>query len=583
MRVRLSDTRRVSMLTRLAGRDSMSNPYDVERTWPDYFLEHRKLFEDREGGRGTYKCGDHPVWTVHAPLGYLGNSTFIEGDDGVIVYDTSMGIEPGEHVLAELRKVTDKPIRAIFYSHHHADHYQGAAALVETSDVEAGKVKIYAWENFTREMANEFGEILPRQAMGAAYYGGAVLPPEDKHHHGIALNLSGTTPGYIPPTDLLDGDTTLEIAGVSLNVFYTGGEAISEFGIHIPEFDMVLIADEFFSGIPNMHTIRGSKPRIADNYVRALERVLEIQPEWLVGSHIRPLEGKDRIREAVTTYRDVTQYLWDQSVRLINKGYTPIELQHALADIPEHFVDPPYTVPMYGTPFTTVPEFFTGWVSWFTGDATDLNPSTNAHRAEVFVGLMGGVESVLEAAKSRHRAGEHQIAAELAQLALRADAGSDDARLVKAAALRARGYQELNPIARSWYLTGALELEGAFDPEQFLGQMMQMFATAQSVEGQIANWRYKLDAEAAGTTSAVVGVRATDTDGEWTVRLRNSVLVVTDGVADDRDVVVEAESAALAALPDTSGVQVVEGDGAAWERLVGLLDLGLTGFAMHQR
>ena len=28
-----------------------------------------------------------------------------------------------------------------------------------------------------------------------------------------------------------------------------------------------------------------------------------------------------------------------------------------------------------GTPFTSVPEFFTGWVSWFNGDATDLFPT----------------------------------------------------------------------------------------------------------------------------------------------------------------------------------------------------------------
>jgi hypothetical protein len=64
-------------------------------------------------------------------------------------------------------------------------------------------------------------------------------------------------------------------------VFYTGGEAISEFGLHIPEFDMIAIADEFFTGIPNMHSIRGSKPRIPDNYISALNKVLELEPEWL--------------------------------------------------------------------------------------------------------------------------------------------------------------------------------------------------------------------------------------------------------------------------------------------------------------
>ena len=29
--------------------NEMTNPYDVERSWPDYFLEHRKLFEE-DGG-----------------------------------------------------------------------------------------------------------------------------------------------------------------------------------------------------------------------------------------------------------------------------------------------------------------------------------------------------------------------------------------------------------------------------------------------------------------------------------------------------------------------------------------------------
>ncbi len=77
-----------------------------------------------------------------------------------------------------------------------------------------------------------------------------------------------------------------------------------------------------------MHTIRGSKPRLPDNYLKALDRVIDIGPEWLLGSHIMPIEGKDYIRETVARYRDVTQYLWDQSIRLINKGYTPIELQH---------------------------------------------------------------------------------------------------------------------------------------------------------------------------------------------------------------------------------------------------------------
>jgi hypothetical protein len=77
---------------------NVPNPYDVERSWPDYFLEHRRLTVERQG---TYRCGDLPVWTIHCPLGYLGNSTVIEGEDGLIVYDTGVNPEAGAHIARE--------------------------------------------------------------------------------------------------------------------------------------------------------------------------------------------------------------------------------------------------------------------------------------------------------------------------------------------------------------------------------------------------------------------------------------------------------------------------------------------------
>jgi alkyl sulfatase BDS1-like metallo-beta-lactamase superfamily hydrolase len=558
----------------------MSNPYDVERSWPDYFLEHRRRTVEMQG---TYRCGDLPVWTVHCPLGYLGNATVIEGDDGLILYDTGVNAEAGAHIASEIRKISDKPIKAIFYSHHHADHYNGTSAIVDEADVASGDIAIYAWDNFEAERANEFGEIVARQALGVAYYGGALLPAEDMHHHGIGTLPAGGTAGFVAPTDLLSRDTELEIAGIRLNVFYTGGEAISEFGIHIPAFDMVIIADEFFTGIPNMHTIRGSKPRLPENYLSALDRVLAIGPEWLLGSHIMPIQGKAYIADTVARYRDAAQYLWDQSIRLINKGYTPIELQHALKELPDHLIEPPYSVPMYGTPFTTVPEFYTGWVSWFNGDSTELFPSEPRSKAERFVALMGGSDTVLGEAKIAHAAGDHQFAAELAQLVVRSEPGNEDGRLVKAAALRALGYQQLNPIARSWYLTGALELEGAIDPALVLGAMTEMLAAEGSAKDTVAGWRYVLDAERAGQTRLTVGIRVGDTGEEFTVRLRNSIIVVEDGIAGDADATVEATPALLAGKADAPAAVTLSGDTMVLGELMGLLDRELTGFYMHQR
>ncbi|WP_340540755.1 alkyl sulfatase dimerization domain-containing protein [Nocardioides sp. GXZ039] len=555
----------------------MTNPYDVERSFPDYFLEHRELTIERQG---TYRCGEHPIWTVHHPLGLLGNAIIIEGESGLIVYDTGCNLDAGAKIAEEIRAISPKPVRAVFYSHHHADHFNGTSAFVDPAAVAAGQVAIYAWENFSAEKENEFGDLVARQSMGLGYYGGAFLAPEDQHHHGIGLLPTGGASGYLPATHVLSEDQTLVIEGVEIRVFYTGGEAISEFGLHLPAFDCIAIADEFFTGLANLHTIRGSKPRVPDNYLAALQRVLDIGPEWLVGSHIEPIQGRDLIAARVTRYRDAIKYLWDQTVRLINKGYTPTELQHALKDLPEEVVDPPYTVPLYGTPSTMVPEFFTGWVSWFSGDSTELFPSAPGIKEARLTELMGGVDRVLDAAKSDHAAGEHQLAAELAQIALRADPENQDAKLVKAAALRARGYQEINPIARSWYLTGALELEGRIDPGLILRAYGSVLDLERTVTQIVAGWRYLLDADAAKDVRLAAGIVAADTGEETTVRIRNRVLETTGGIDDDVTVVVRLTHEQ--ARGDGTPV-VLAGDPDTWAQVQGLLDRGLEPFYMHMR
>jgi alkyl sulfatase BDS1-like metallo-beta-lactamase superfamily hydrolase len=167
-------------------------------------------------------------------------------------------------------------------------------------------------------------------------------------------------------------------------------------------------------------------------------------------------------------------------------------------------------------------------------------------------------------------------------LVVRSAPDFDDAKLVKAATLRALGYQQLNPIVRSWYLTGALELEGAIDPDQILGAMMELLAAIGSGADVVRGWRYLLDADKVGTAELSVGLRITDTGEEITVRLGNSVLHVNDGIDNGVDAIVELP---VAALDGTSpnDVETVEGDPDALNKLLGFLDMEIVGFYMHQR
>jgi cyclase len=64
---------------------------------------------------------------ITAPDGYVpnGNSVVIVNDSDVLVFDTFTRPSTARTVLAEIRKITDKPVRYVVNSHHHPDHWSG--------------------------------------------------------------------------------------------------------------------------------------------------------------------------------------------------------------------------------------------------------------------------------------------------------------------------------------------------------------------------------------------------------------------------------------------------------------------------
>lgn len=568
------------------GEKLTGNPYKVERTFPPYVAEHRKLFTEKSG---IYQAGNHPVWTVHSPDQWAGNITFIETKNDLIVVDCSIGTQASVYALQEIRKITQKPITTIIYTHHHTDHYNGTEGLVSKADVQSGKVKIYAWENFVAEKEEEFGTIMNRQTMGSLYFSGAALDKEDRAYLACCgTKVFGGKAGYIPPTHLIDSDGPLTIDGLVLDLFYTGGEAVTEFGIYIPEFDMVLIADEFFYSFPNLHSIRSSKPRSPKKYIETLDKVRKLRPEWLVGSHIMPIQGKDHIEEIITVSRDAIQYVWDQSIRYINKGYTTVELQHKLQKLPEYLDLKPYTATMYGSPITSVPEFYTGWVSWFQGDATDLFPDHPIEEAKKMIELIGGRDKVLAAAEKAFGAGDANFGAKLTQYLVRVDHEDMRARYLKAACLKKIGYTHTNQIMRSWYLTGAKELEGTINPKAILQRSKKRLMGGELTPRVVFNnWRYLIDAEKAGQTPLAIQLNFTDISESWTLVLRNSILEITQNSQQKTATILNTTVAQLNAFSKggniTDSFSVEKGSLVELEKLDGFLDKEVPAIYMHMR
>lgn len=60
-------------------------------------------------------------------IGYgLANSIMIIGKTGVVIVDVTESYEAAAEIFEEFRKITDKPVTDIVYTHNHADHVHGA-------------------------------------------------------------------------------------------------------------------------------------------------------------------------------------------------------------------------------------------------------------------------------------------------------------------------------------------------------------------------------------------------------------------------------------------------------------------------
>jgi glyoxylase-like metal-dependent hydrolase (beta-lactamase superfamily II) len=68
---------------------------------------------------------------AYGDVGLDGNSIVIVWSDGVLVFDTNGTPAAARAVLAEIRKITDKPVRYIVNSHWHWDHWYGTQEYKE--------------------------------------------------------------------------------------------------------------------------------------------------------------------------------------------------------------------------------------------------------------------------------------------------------------------------------------------------------------------------------------------------------------------------------------------------------------------
>lgn len=525
----------------------------------------------------------------------LSNTSIIEGDEGVIVIDTLLTHETGAAAWALYREHRgDRPVKAVVYTHSHIDHFGGVRGFVDEADVDSGAVKIFAPEGFTEHAVAENVYAGTAMARRAGYMYGAALArgPRGQVGAGLGQTTSTGTVTLIPPTDLVSSTGhEVTVDGVRM-VFQMAPhtEAPAEMLIYLPDFKALCTAEDATHNLHNLLTLRGAVVRDPHGWAGYLTESIDLfgdDVEVAFASHHWPTWGNERVVTFLSEQRDLYAYLHDQTLRLLNKGFTGPEIAEQIV-LPPALENAWNTHGYYGSVSHNVKAIYQRYLGWFDGNPAHLWEHPPVEKATRYVDFMGGADAVVEKARGAFETGDYRWVAEVVNHVVFAEPDHAAARELLADTYEQLGYGSENGTWRDFYLSGTTELrDGRFgtptttDAPDLIGQL-----TPEMLFDAIA---IQVNGPAAFDEKLSIDVILTDTDTRYRLRLANGVLTYSSAAQKGRaDVTLTTTRRALPALalgtvsPDhlaDAGIEL-SGDASVLGRLVAVLDPGDPDFAI---
>jgi len=535
---------------------------------------------------GLYKVVDRLYQVRSADLS---NLTIAEGDTGLIVFDPLISVETARAAMElYFAHRPRRPVVAVVHSHSHVDHYGGVRGVVSQEDVDAGRTMIIAPEGFLEAAVAEnvfAGNTMSRRA---SYMYGNLLPPDAKGQVGAGLGIttSSGTVTLIPPTHhITETGQRMNIDGLDFEFqLAPDTEAPAEMHWYIEQLKAVCAAENCCHTLHNTYTLRGAPIRDPQAWSKFLNELIDRwgdKAEVMYGMHHWPVWGNDRVIEMLTKARDGYRYINDQTLRLANHGFTPVEIAEQVEFPPElanHWALRPY----YGSVNHNVKATYTKYLGWFDGNPANLHTHPPEVAAVKYVEMMGGADAVVDKARAAFDAGDYRWVGEVVKHVVFAQPDHQGGRQLLADALEQLGYQAETGPWRNFYLTGAKELRDGVVVLPTPNTASPDSIAAMSVDTFLDYLGIRLNGPKAAGKQLTVNVELTDTDERFVLVLANGSLSHSmDRHDPDAPTTLTMTRAVLTgiilgqvALDDatSSGDVTVDGDGRAAQELLGLFD-----------
>ena len=359
---------------------------------------------------------------IHYATG-VGNTIMITTSEGVVLFDTGLVIQSANQLQILKDTVSDADVRYIILSHSHADHIGGTRFWMDEG------TDIIAHQNFEEEQ-RYLSELQPYQ-----YDRNRTLFPwmpawEDRPD--IALMRYG---GIVPTITVDDWETyAFTLGGIEFQVIGApGAEGADNAVLWLPQ-QKVLISGDFFGPqfpqFPNIFTMRGEKVRKPVEYIKSLDRLIALNPDVILPSHLDPTIGAEKIRKGMQRIRDAVQYVHDETIAGMNAGKTVNQLMKEIKLPPNLEL-----VQNHGRVDWAVKSIWEYYMGWFRFESTTELYPIPAQDVYADLAQIAGNENLIALANNYLIQGEPVKTLHITEIALAGDPQNSSALALRDQAL----------------------------------------------------------------------------------------------------------------------------------------------------
>ena len=199
------------------------------------------------------------VSALGSPLNknFISNAGVVIGPTGVIVIDALGSPALGKQLIAEIRKLTDKPIQFVIVTHYHADHIYGLQSFIDIG------VTIIAQESAKEYLSSDTAQLRLQASRTE-----------------LAPWVNADT-RLVPASKWIQQDTHLSLSGLDVELIKMGpAHTPDDLAIYFPSEGVLFAGDLVFRGrIPYV----GNADSLG--WIKSLDKLLARQAKVIVPGH----------------------------------------------------------------------------------------------------------------------------------------------------------------------------------------------------------------------------------------------------------------------------------------------------------